>query len=52
VGSTVIYGTLVVDLERKRPTRMQEGKVGEWKVRQVQFEKIPLSIPLHSVTDV
>jgi hypothetical protein len=25
---------------------MEEGKVGEWEVREVQFEKIPLSIPL------
>ncbi len=39
------YGALVVDLERKRPTRMEEGKVGEWSVREAQFEKIPLSIP-------
>jgi hypothetical protein len=48
----VIYGTLVVDLERKRPTRIEQGKVGELSVREVQFEKIPLSVPLHSVTDV
>jgi hypothetical protein len=31
---------------------MEEGKVGEWEVREVQFERIPLSIPLHSVTNV